>query len=214
MCLCVPVLALVPVLVSLFECGPGPVLLLVWVGEGFGRCIGGVGDGEGLGIARTFVTNILSPATERVWSHVTGTLRRWSGHGPLMVRWVDTDVPLPMQPGCTSTQAPPTQPTSNRYARTMSLDLLLLCGFLLWPQEPHLQVPFPKNVHVGVGQYNDGAHAHANPGSGSLRQRFRVPPDPTFASRPQQVLHAIALAAVDRPGWHDTPWYKTRYGSV
>ena len=26
-----------------------------------------------------------------------------------------------------------------------------------------------------------------------------------------QVLHAIALAAVDRPGWHSTHWYRARY---
>lgn len=29
-----------------------------------------------------------------------------------------------------------------------------------------------------------------------------------------QVLHAVALQAVDRPGWHDTHWYRARYLSA
>ena len=30
----------------------------------------------------------------------------------------------------------------------------------------------------------------------------------------QQLLHAIALTAADRPGWQDTEWYRDTYGNT
>jgi hypothetical protein len=30
----------------------------------------------------------------------------------------------------------------------------------------------------------------------------------------QQVLHAVALTAVDRPAWHGTQWYRGRYSQL